>query len=78
MSLSTFKRRLRELGLNYRELCQQFRLQQAQRLIDAEALSVSEVVFMLGFSSASAFSRAFKQWTGQTPSDYSGRELLTS
>jgi len=78
MSLSTFKRRLREFCLNYRELCQQFRLQQAQRLIDAEALSVSEVAFMLGFSSATAFSRAFKQWTGQTPSDYSGRELLTS
>ncbi|MCX2978904.1 AraC family transcriptional regulator [Candidatus Marimicrobium litorale] len=77
MSLSTFKRRLQAHGLTYRELCRQFRIRQAQRLINANALSVSEVAFMLGFSSASAFSRAFKQWTGQAPTDYLSGELKT-
>jgi AraC-like DNA-binding protein len=29
-----------------------------------------EITYMLGFSSQSSFSRAFKRWTGMTPQDY--------
>ena len=70
MSISTFKRRLQAQGLTYRALCQQFRIQQARRLLVVNGLSVSEVAFMLGFSGAPAFARAFKQWTGLTPSEF--------
>ena len=30
----------------------------------------AEIAFMLGFTDQSNFARAFKRWTGQTPSDY--------
>jgi len=30
----------------------------------------TEIAFLLGYSEVSAFSRAFKRWTGTTPLDY--------
>jgi AraC-like DNA-binding protein len=32
--------------------------------------SISEIAYLLGFAGTSSFSRAFKRWTGQTPSQY--------
>jgi AraC-like DNA-binding protein len=75
LSLSTFKRRLNELNFTYRDICQQFRVKQACQLLDANALSINEIAFMLGFSSSSSFSRAFKIWVGITPSDYIDKHL---
>ena len=33
-------------------------------------MSIAEVAFLLDFSEPSAFHRAFKRWTGQTPAAY--------
>ena len=33
-------------------------------------LSLSEIAFELGYSELSAFSRAFRTWTGETPQVY--------
>ena len=38
--------------------------------LQCNTTSVSTIAYMLGFSEPSAFHRAFKQWTGQTPGDY--------
>jgi AraC-like DNA-binding protein len=32
--------------------------------------SVSEVTYLLGFSSGSSFARAFRRWTGSSPSNW--------
>jgi len=37
--------------------------------------TVSEVAFLLGFSEISSFSRAFRSWTGESPSHYRERIL---
>jgi AraC-like DNA-binding protein len=76
MSVSTFKRRLKDLNHNYRDICQQFRLNQARQLLATNALSINEIAFMLGFASPSAFSRAFKTWTRDSPSDYVHKHVV--
>jgi|GEM_PF-3627010 len=70
MSVSTLKRRLKAEGLSYRDLTQELRVVLAKDLLTANILSIYEISFMLGFSSSTAFSRAFKTWTGEAPTKY--------
>ena len=37
--------------------------------------TVTEIAFLLGYSEVSAFDRAFKRWTGSTPSNYRKKEV---
>ncbi len=46
---------------------------EARRLLDEALLPIGEIAFRLGFSEVSAFHRAFKRWTGDTPSAYRKR-----
>ncbi|MFX8569890.1 helix-turn-helix domain-containing protein, partial [Acinetobacter baumannii] len=36
--------------------------------------SIDQIVYLTGFSEPSAFTRAFKRWTGETPSAYRQRK----
>ena len=38
--------------------------------IEDPAKSVTELTFLLGFSGQSAFTRAFRRWTGASPTEY--------
>ena len=40
-----------------------------RHLADSE-ITLTEVAYLLGYSEVSAFNRAFKRWTGSTPSDH--------
>jgi AraC-like DNA-binding protein len=44
----------------------------AQRYLQ-NGKQVSEVTFLTGFANQSAFSRAYKAWTGRSPSEEHGR-----
>jgi AraC-like DNA-binding protein len=35
-----------------------------------QKLSVSEIAYLLGYTEAGSFIRAFKEWTGQSPKAY--------
>ncbi|AUX45440.1 uncharacterized protein SOCE26_069310 [Sorangium cellulosum] len=65
MSARTLQRRLSAARVSHRDLLQELRLERARRALGgAQAKEVSEE---LGYSSPSAFHRAFKRWTGVTP-----------
>jgi AraC-like DNA-binding protein len=70
MSARTFKRRLAEKDLSFRELVQQIQQEVSVDLLQNSNQSVGEIAFLTGFSEQSAFNRAFKRWLGQSPADY--------
>lgn len=74
MSARTVHRRLAGRQLNFGRLLRQVRSELARQYLDEGRISLSEVAFMLGYSEQSAFTRAFKQWTGQTPRQYLKRQ----
>ncbi len=76
MSTRTLRRHLQKLEVSYQDLFDEVRLDQAKSLLLDRTLSLTEICFTLGFTDASNFSKAFKRWTGQTPSEY--REKQTS
>lgn len=63
-------RRLQERNLSYQEILSRMRFRLAQRYLANKRLSLSEVASLLGYSEQSAFTRAFRQWSGQTPLRY--------
>ena len=70
MSRQTLLRRLREEGTTYEEVVDELRRRTALQCLERRRLSVKQTAAELGFSDVSAFSRAFKRWTGQRPRAY--------
>jgi AraC-like DNA-binding protein len=68
MSKRTLARRLSDEGLNFTEILQDLRRDLALRYLDDRKLHVSKIAWLLGFHEVSAFTHAFKRWTGKTPS----------
>lgn len=67
-SRQTLYRRLKAEGVTYEQLLDGLRRRLALRFM-REGLSVKDAAYRLGFSDPAAFSRAFKRWTGSSPSD---------
>lgn len=61
------RRRLEEEGTTFARLVDDVRRRLAVSMVSDRSLSLGEIAFLLGFSEASAFHRAFRRWTGGTP-----------
>jgi len=70
MSRRTLQRRLAEAQTNYLRLVDDTRKDLALRYIEDASRSITDIAFTLGFSQQSAFTRAFKRWTGLNPTEY--------
>ena len=70
MSSRTLQRKLAELGWSYRSLLMGVRYELALRYLDDPHRTVTDITFLLGFSEQSAFARAFKRWSGKSPTEY--------
>jgi AraC-like DNA-binding protein len=68
MSQRTLQRRLRESGTNFQKLLRKVLREVSDEHLRSGALSQSEIAFLLGYSEESAFSRAYRSWTGHAPS----------
>ena len=67
ISKRTLHRKLRENGETFRSLVKQVRMGLAEHYVGNDDYSITEIAFLLGFSDTSAFSRAFRDWYGQSP-----------
>jgi AraC-like DNA-binding protein len=70
MSSRSLQRRLREEGISFAEITETVRRTMATHYLQASVYPLKEISYLLGYNELSAFSRAFKKWTGTTPLDY--------
>lgn len=66
----TLQRQLSKEGTTFKTLLNEIRTDLADKYIRDSQLSLTEISFLLGFSETSSFSRAFRRWTGKSPSLY--------
>jgi AraC-like DNA-binding protein len=71
----SMQRRLKDEGTSFQAVREELRHTLARRYL-ADGLAIAEISFLLGFSEPSAFFRAFKRWTGETPLAH--RQRLTT
>lgn len=70
LSPRPLQRKLQAEGTTYQTLLDATRRDLALRHLQTPHTSMHDMAFLLGFSEPSAFHRAFKRWTGQTPRRY--------
>ena len=69
-SVRSFHRRLADHGVSFQTLAEETRREIALSMLRDQDCPLSEIAFLTGFSEQSAFNRAFKRWTDQTPASY--------
>lgn len=70
MSPTTLQLKLSQRGTHFQQLLDDTRKELACSYLSQAARSVTEITFLLGFSDTSNFTRAFKRWTGVSPTDF--------
>ena len=74
MSSSGLQQKLAQQGTSFQDLLNTVRQSLALAYMEQSRVSITEMSFMLGFADTSSFTRAFRRWTGKSPSDFR-REL---
>ena len=64
------QRTLKQYGVSYRQVLDDTRKRYALSYLQSKHRSVGEVSKLLGYNDTSNFARAFKKWTGLSPSQY--------
>lgn len=70
MSTRSLQRKLKEEGSSFKEILEQTRRDLAQQYVREGQMSTKEITYLLGFSEPSNFARAFRRWTGVSPSEF--------
>jgi AraC-like DNA-binding protein len=70
LSPRSLRRRLEDEGISYKSVLREAQATLAKRLLNDPKRSIKEVAYEMGFSDPNTFHRAFKTWTGVTPTEY--------
>jgi AraC-like DNA-binding protein len=68
ISVRQMQRLLKYEKTSFRELTEQVLLKQAQLMLAGESMSIIDIAIELGYTDAGNFTRAFKRWSGMSPS----------
>jgi AraC-like DNA-binding protein len=67
MHSRTLGRRLEDSGTSFQELVDMVRFEIARQMLEDTSLNIGEIAEALGYTRASAFTRAFRRWSSATP-----------
>jgi AraC-like DNA-binding protein len=70
MSPRTMRRRLADEALTYALLLNDQRKESSLAMLRSREMTIDDIAARLGYSNAANFTRAFRQWTGMTPTAY--------
>jgi AraC-like DNA-binding protein len=73
VSCWTLSRKLKAEGATFEQVLDDLRRKMALHYLNGKKVSVNETAYLVGFSEPAAFSRAFKRWTGSSPSAMTSR-----
>ncbi|WP_457092560.1 AraC family transcriptional regulator [Microvirga sp. P5_D2] len=73
MHRRTLSRRLKGSGVGYRAITNEIRFEIARQLLQDTEVPLGQIAAALGYSEASAFTRAFRRWSGRTPTAWRGQ-----
>jgi AraC-like DNA-binding protein len=76
MSPRTLQRRLKDEGLVFNDVLDAMRFRAARTYLAQPDVAGAEVAYLLGFAEQSSFNRAFRRWSGQTPTEYRRRAAV--
>jgi len=77
MSPRTLNRRLKAIGTSYKEIVSDTRKRHAFEYLSGNNLTIDQIAKRLGYKDPSNFSKAFKHWTGLSPSEFRDASLDT-
>ena len=66
----TLGRRLEDFGTNFRKLVEEVRFEIARQMLEDTSRSIGQIAASLAYARASAFTRAFRRWSGTTPAEW--------
>lgn len=70
MSSKTLELKLSRESASFQQVLDSTRQSLAASYIEQSSFSITEIAFLLGFSDAANFTRAFKRWTGKPPQEF--------
>lgn len=75
MSSRSLHRKLKEKDVTYKALLDDTRKNLALQFIKQSELSITDIAYQLGFFDSSSFSKSFKRWFDQTPSQWRKQQI---
>jgi len=70
MHSRTLSRRLNNFGTSFQALLDEGRFEIARQLLEDSRMEANQIAMMLDYADASAFTRAFRRWSGTTPAQW--------
>ena len=66
----TLNRRLHAFGTSFQRLVDEIRFEIARQMLEDSRMDISQIAMTLDYADASAFTRAFRRWSGATPAQW--------
>ncbi|MEN7546322.1 AraC family transcriptional regulator ligand-binding domain-containing protein [Rapidithrix thailandica] len=77
MSSRNLQRKLKNEGVSYQQLADKVRKSLSLYYLESGNYQIKEISYLLGYNELSAFTRAFKRWTGDTPGNYASKKTYS-